>query len=260
MPNWPAVSLLDGIIGVDLHAVVGVPIHPYIGLIFLWHTPLFPQCNVLINDLPACSVGAMGYSVHIPQGIPVPPTPTNMTYWQRWKTNILMGIVLMMLTILANMTIALIGTFLPKQKSVDDFIKDVTGIDTRNSDKAWNGIVQQYSQFVKFWTWVKLLMPPIPYPGAQGSSAIGSPSVTVNGGPLSFAGPLLATSCSDLPIVPNANTIGFSNVLVGVSFAALLRAIAVSTAQRAIQTGLTAGVKAATAAPEERQATQTEHT
>ena len=29
-------------------------------------------------------------------------------------------------------------------------------------------------------------MPPLPYPGAQGSVAVGSPNVTVNGGALAF--------------------------------------------------------------------------
>jgi beta-phosphoglucomutase-like phosphatase (HAD superfamily) len=37
-------------------------------------------------------------------------------------------------------------------------------------------------------------------------------------------------------------TLGFSNVLVGVSFSAMLRCIAVSAAQNAIQAGVAAGV------------------
>jgi hypothetical protein len=81
-------------------------------------------------------------------------------------------------------------------------------------------------------------MPPIPYPGGQGAAAIGSPNVTVNGGPLAFAAPLMATSCSDLPIVPNAATIGFSNVMVGVSIADMVRALAVNAAQAAVSAGV----------------------
>jgi hypothetical protein len=81
-------------------------------------------------------------------------------------------------------------------------------------------------------------MPPLPYPGSQGSSAVGSPNVTVNGGPLGFVAPLVATSCSDIPVVPNAITIGFSNVLVGVTFADLARGIAVSTAQAVVAHGV----------------------
>jgi hypothetical protein len=67
---------------------------------------------------------------------------------------------------------------------------------------------------------------------------VGSPNVTVNGGPLAFVAPLVATSCSDIPIVPNAMTLGFSNVMVGVSFADMARAIAVNAAQGAVGVGV----------------------
>lgn len=83
MPLWPAAKFMDSVVGVDVHAVVGVPIHPYFGPIYLWSDPTFPKANVFINGMPACSVGAMGYFAHIPQGIPVPPTPTNIAYWTR---------------------------------------------------------------------------------------------------------------------------------------------------------------------------------
>jgi hypothetical protein len=239
---WPAAKLLDMVIGIDVHAVVGVPIHPYFGLIFLWHTPEFPMANVLINGMPACSVGAMGYSVHIPQGIPVPPTPTNAPYWKRYLTNILMGMVLMTLTIMANIASAMIAAFIPKPPSAEKFLQDVTGIDTTTTASTWQSIQTSFSSLTKWQTWVKLLMPPIPYPGAQGSTAVGSPNVTVNGGPLAFVAPLVATSCSDIPIVPNAMTLGFTNVMVGVSIADLVRGIAVSMAQAAVATGVSAGV------------------
>jgi hypothetical protein len=42
--------------------------------------------------------------------------------------------------------------------------------------------------------------------------------------------------------VPNAATLGFSNVMVGVSFAALIRGIAVHAAQGAVAAGVAAGV------------------
>jgi hypothetical protein len=52
----------------------------------------------------------------------------------------------------------------------------------------------------------------------------------------------MATSCSDLPIVPNAMPVGFSNVLVGVSISDMVRAIAVNAAQGAVSAGVSAGV------------------
>jgi hypothetical protein len=52
----------------------------------------------------------------------------------------------------------------------------------------------------------------------------------------------MGTSCSDLPIVPNAAPIGFSNVLVGVSPADMVRALAVNAAQAGVSTAVSAGV------------------
>lgn len=244
MPLWPAAKLMDSIIGIDVHAVApipGIPIHPYFGLVYLWHTPKFPSANVFINGMPACAVGAMGYSVHIPQGVPVPPTPTNSPYWKRYLTNIPMALTLMTLTILANIAIAGIASLIPKPNAAEGFLKDVTGIDTTSRATAWESIKGSFAAFTKWQTWVKLLMPPMPYPGAQGSTAVGSPNVTVNGGPLAFVAPLMATSCSDIPIVPNAMVLAFSNVLVGVTFAAMLRGIAVNAAQGVVSAGVQAG-------------------
>ncbi len=241
MPLWPAAKFMDNVIGVDVHAVApipGIPIHPYFGLIYLWSDPTFPSANVFINGMPACSVGAMGYSVHIPQGVPVPPTPTNCPYWKRYLTNIPMALTLMTLTILANIAIAGIASLIPKPNGAEGFLKDVTGIDTSSKQSTWESIKGSFSAFTKWQTWVKLLMPPIPYVGAQGSTAVGSPNVTVNGGPLAFVAPLVGTSCSDIPVVPNAMTLGFTNVMVGVSFAAIARGLAVNAAQGAVGLGV----------------------
>ncbi len=243
MPLWPAVKLMDMVIGIDVHAVApipGIPVHPYFGIIFLWYQPTFPSANVLINGMPACTVGAMGYSVHVPQGIPA--NPPNCPYWKRYLTNIPMALTLMGLTILANIAIAGIASLIPKPNGAESFLKDVTGIDTSSKAATWESIKGAFSAFTQWPTWVKLLMPPIPYCGSQGSTAVGSPNVTVNGGPLAFVAPLVATSCSDIPIVPNAMTLGFSNVMVGVSFAAIARGLAVNAAQGAVGAGVAAGV------------------
>jgi len=55
---------------------------------------------------------------------------------------------------------------------------------------------------------------------------------------LAFVAPLVATSCSDIPIVPNAMTLGFSNVMVSVSFADIARGLAVNAAQGAVGIGV----------------------
>jgi hypothetical protein len=239
MPNFPAAKMMTGIVGIDIHAVLGVPVHPYAGQTFLWMTPQFPTTDVLINSMPACCVGGMGISCHCPGGPPLPPTPTNAGYWKRYLTNIPMGLVLMALTLFANMAIAAISSLIPKPKAAEDFLKDVTGIDTSQEGAYWNAIKGNVQSFTKWQTWVKFLMPPVPWPGAQGSCAVGSPNVQVNGGSLAFCqAPLCATSCSDIPVVPNAMALGFSNVMVGVSIGDIIRGIAVHAAQSAVSHGV----------------------
>ncbi len=245
MPLFPAAKLMDTVLGVDVHAVAplpGIPVHPYFGPIYLWNSPKFPMGDVFINGMPAMSVGGMGYFFHVPQGIPVPPTPTNTPYWKRYLSNAAMGLVLMGLTTLANIAIAAIAAVIPKPKAAEDFIRDVTGIDTTSTATTLQSISTSFAAFTQWQTWAKLLMPPIPYPGAQGSTAVGSPNVTVNGGPLAFVSPLVSTSCSDIPVVPNAVTLGFTNVMVGVSIADMIRGIAVASAQGAVSAGLGAGM------------------
>ncbi len=248
---WPAVKMTDMVVGVDLHTILIPPApapipmvpHPYFGVIFLWMTPAFPKVDTLINGMPACTAGSMGYSVHIPQGVPVPPTMLNQAYWRRYLLNIPKQLMLVALTLFANMAIAGISSlFVKPDSAAGRFVKDVTGVDTSSWQGVWESVKGSFSAYTKWSTWAKLLMPPVPYPGGQGSSAIGSPNVTVNGGPLSFAAPLMGTSCSDLPIVPNAVTLGFSNVMVGVSLADMARALAVNAAQGAVSLAVQKGV------------------
>lgn len=247
---WPASKMTDMVIGLDFHAVLippGVPTpmvpHPYFGLIYLWMTPTFPKVNVLINGMPANTAGAMGYSVHIPMGLPLPPAAMNMAYWRRHLTNVPKALMLVALTLLANLAIAGIASrFVKPDSATGAFVKDVTGIDTSSWSGVWDSIKGSFAAYTQWSTWVKLLMPPLPYPGSQGSAAIGSPNVTVNGGPLAFVAPLMAASCSDLPFVPNAATVGFSNVMVGVSISAMVRALAVNAAQAAVSAAVQKGV------------------
>jgi hypothetical protein len=248
---WPASKMTDMVIGLDFHAVfippspVPIPMipHPYFGLIYLWSTPTFPKIDVLINGMPAFTSGGMGYSIHIPIGLPAPPSMMNLAYWRRYLTNIPKALMLVALTMMANLAIAGISAmFVKPDSAAGRFIKDVTGVDTSSWNGVWDSIKGSFAAYTQWSTWVKLLMPPIPYPGDQGSVAIGSPNVTVNGGPLAFVAPLMSTSCSDLPFVPNAAAIGFTNVMVGVSIADMVRALAVNAAQAGISAGVAAGV------------------
>jgi hypothetical protein len=252
---YPAVKMGDMVMGVDLHTVIIPPApapipmvpHPYIGSIFMWMTPKFPMADVLINSMPACAAGSMGYSAHIPMGLPAPPTMLNMGYWRRYLLNIPKSLVLVALTMLANLAIAGISSlFVSPTSETGKFIKDVTGVDTSSWSGAWTSIKTSFQSYTQWQTWAKLLMPPVPFPGGQGAAAIGSPNVTVNGGALAFAAPLMGTSCSDLPVVPNACVLGFSTVMVGVSMSQLIRALAVNTAKAGVSAAVNKGFDRAT--------------
>jgi hypothetical protein len=258
---FPAVKQGDMVLGVDAHTVLSltpipVPIpmvpHPYLGTIYLWMTPKFPTVNVLINGMPACTAGAMGYSAHIPMGLPAPPTMLNMLYWRRYLINVPKSLVLVALTLVANMAIAgITATFVPPSSPSGKFIKDVTGIDTSSWGAAWGTIKGNFTSYTQWQTWVKLLMPPIPYPGAQGSAAIGSFNVTVNGGALAFAGPLMGASCTELAFVPNSNPLGFSNVMVGVSIAQFVASMVKVGVSAAVATGFNRATSKDPASPED---------
>lgn len=247
MPNWPATKLLDPMLGLDYHAVSVPPApvvpmvpHPFFGALMIWLTPTFPKMDVFINGLPAAGVGALGLSMHIPSPLPSPPTMANLhSFFVKHFINVPKALGLALLTLFANLAIAAIAKHIPKMPpAVNSFVKDVTGIDTSTSASMWDSIKGSFASYTKWTTWVKLLIPPLPYPGSQGSTAVGSPNVTVNGGPLGFNAPLMAASCSDLQFVPNAALLGFSNVFVGVSLADMARGLAVNAAQAAVSAGV----------------------
>ncbi|MGD9201998.1 MAG: hypothetical protein PVI26_10570 [Chitinispirillia bacterium] len=85
MPIFPAVKGGDMMVGVDIHKVYGVPAHPYNGIITIHHTPKFPMCNVTVNSMPACTIGASSVTPHVPQGTPI--DPSNFLYGKKDRVN-----------------------------------------------------------------------------------------------------------------------------------------------------------------------------
>jgi hypothetical protein len=242
MANFPAATMMTPVLGLDFHKVIVPPPtpplpHVFIGPLFLWMTPKWPVLgNVLINLKPAACVGSMGFGPHIPMGAPSPEGATNTAYWKRWLMNAIMAIVLVIGTTLANMAIGFFASFLPKGSSSEAFLKKVTGIQASEKMSAWNVLKSNVQAHMNFTAWIKLLMPPMPYPVGHGSVALGSPGVRVNEGLLGFVCPLAAISCTEFPfiIAPNAMPLGFSNVMVGVSGAAILEQLTVGAAQRGV--------------------------
>ena len=188
--HLPAVKMTDMVIGMDFHTVL------------IRRAGADDAAPVLRRDLPVDDAGvpegqhadqrhagvrrraSMGYSVHIPQGAPIPPTMLNMAYWRRHLLNIPKALMLVALTLLANLAISGIASLFVKPGLRDRQVHQ--GRDRRRHLRAgaasWDTIKGSFAAYTKWSTWIKLLMPPIPYPGGQGSSAIGSPNVTVNGG------------------------------------------------------------------------------
>jgi len=255
MAHFPATTMGTAVLGLDFHKVIVPPPtpplpHAFIGPLFLWMTPKWPALgDVLINFKPAACVGSMGYGVHIPMGAPSPEGATNTAFWKRWIMNVVMAAVLVVAMTFANLAIAFLASFLPKGSASEGFLKKVTGIDASSKASAWESIKASLSAYKSYPAWIKLLMPPMPYPVGQGSVALGSPGVKANAGLVGFVCPLAAISCTEFPfiIAPNAVPLGFSNVLVGVSAGAILEQLAVGAAQRGVSGAVGYGVGKAAA-------------
>ena len=85
----------------------------------------------------------------------------------------------------------------------------------------------------------------LPLPIANASVAIASPTVTVCDTPLGLMIPMGAKSCSDIPVVPNAMVMGFTNVMTGMSIGDFLGALAWNMLRDGATHGFQAGLKAA---------------
>jgi RHS repeat-associated protein len=216
---FPAAKLGDMVIGLDIHKglipappspvpVPGPPLpYPYIGSLFLWLSPQWPSTNVFVNGMPAATVGTKGYSLHVP---PIPPhiltPPLQLLSWKWYLQNLLTVV------IATNFQI-IIGTV---RGMIDHAIKG------QKVPSAWQSYLSTIEGMHNWSTLFQALMPPAVLPIAEGNSAIGSPTVTVNGAPMAMVGPLFACSCSEIPIVPNAGVMGGGNVMVGITFTDLL--------------------------------------
>ena len=222
---FPAAKLGDAIIGMDFHTttmtvVPPVPCpmfpHPFIGTILLWHSPKWPMANVFINGVPALTVGAKSISAHLPLPPPAAPTPPPQITFKWWLTNVMTAGISAIFSMILNMIGSATGTLTPTARCPQSELPQPV-----ENQTDW----QKIQAVLPIQSWLQLfqmLLPPVVMPLAEASSSIGSPTVTVNGAPLAFVGPLTASSCSQIPLVPNANVMGFSNVMVGVTLKELV--------------------------------------
>lgn len=228
---FPAAKIGDGIIGADAHTIlvpappspspVPVPLvpHPYIGNIFLWWTPKFPSMNVFVNGMPALTVGAKSLSFHIPTppGVWWQKLPCAAKFFLAHYTTVALST---MFSLALNTAGAMTGTAVPTTRTPTSQMDPPPA----NPD-LWGALSQQINSF----NWgiiIKSLLPPVVLPIAEADINMGSPTVTVNGGPMAIVGPMFAASCSEIPIVPNASVLGYSNVMVGLTLKEILMQLA----------------------------------
>lgn len=221
---FPAAKLMSNVIGVDMHlgilpppAPAPVPgIYPYVGPVFLWLNPKFPACTVFVNGMPAAAVGSKGYSVHIPlpPHIAFPPKPP------LWKFILQhAGTTVISMGLNANLSMA--------QSAVSGAMAN------QSAAEILQGVADAGSGAMTWQSWASALIPTI-LPMAEGNLAYGSSTVTVQGAPIGLVGPMFGNSCTDIPVLPNASVLDFSNVMVGVTLADLLQQFAMSAVQAGI--------------------------
>ena len=165
--------------------------------------------------MPAVTVGAKSISCHFPTPPGVfwvrPPT-CFMKWFLTHVGTVALGTIFSTLTAAAG---AMLGVQVPTTRQP-------TGeLPPQDNGNFWQNVQAQLAS-MNWMTLFKSLLPPVILPVAEANISMGSPTVTVNGAPLAYIGPLTSGSCSDLPMVPNANTMGFSNVMVGITVKEML--------------------------------------
>ena len=180
---WPAAKMGDMVIGLDFHSVSIPPVpvvpmvpHPYFGAIFLWMTPGFPKVNTLINGMPACTSGAMGYSVHIPMGLPIPPSMLNMAYWRRYLLTYLRRLCWLRSRCWRTSPFpAFQPCSCPRIRRPESSSRMLPVL-TPLVGAAFGGRSKEVSLLTPVVHVDQTADAPVPYPGGQGSAAIGSPT------------------------------------------------------------------------------------
>lgn len=224
--TFPAAKMLDMVLGMDIHphlppppATVPVPIPA----MFAGPIVLNTQPTVLVNFMPSAGAGATALGFH-----PFPPL-----MWAPVPGGILRAALM-----------ALIGG--AAQAAAGLAVAAIAGVAGAPAAAAhpngfWSGFLSQPAAsaggdtpmwqrlmpaFGSPMSFISFLAQCLPLPMATAQTTIASPSVLAADSPMGMAMPMGGNSCSMIPIVPNANVLGFSNVLVGMSVSQLLGVIA----------------------------------
>lgn len=217
--TMPATKMLDVVMGMDNHTTLPAPV-PAPPIPLFPHTGMGPllldvRLSVLVNFMPAAGSGATAVGAHIP---PIPPPP--------WAPLPMMfrGII----------TAAIQALFMAPVAAAIEMVRGmVSGNKAGESGQGierMGGPGQTYLYYLKrcapkFSSPLEILRSLkslIPFPIFNASVAVASPSVQVGDTAQGMTMMPFCNSCSDIPCIPNAAALGFSNVLVGIDLKAML--------------------------------------
>ena len=263
--TFPATKLLDPIMGLDFHTTLPAPLVPPLPPIPFFPTPFMGpilidfKATVLINFLPAAGSGATALGFHMP---PLPWLWPPISH-RPLITAAIMALITAPFTAMLEMArgkmvalAAASGNPTFQRGFVADFIgsshvppADQTAQGTSYSpaggDQGSFSFTRLFPMFGSPGAFLGFLAGLLPLPIANASVAIASPTVTVCDTPLGLMIPMGAKSCSDIPVVPNAMVLGFSNVLTGMSIGDFLGALAWNMLKDGATAGFQAGLKGA---------------
>lgn len=253
--TFPAAKMLDMVLGLDNHTTLPAPIPPPAGP--LPPLPLFPapfagpillsvQPTVLVNFMPAAGSGAVAIGFHMPP-LPWPWPP--ITFGAILKSAIMAVVQAPFMALLelarGQLSGLAAGSTNPVLKS--GFVQGFLGQPPGGGGQGGSDITigRFFPMFGSPQAFLGFLAQCMPLPVANGQATIASPTVSACDSPMALAMPMGGNSCSEIPIVPNASVLGFSNVLTGMSLSQLLGVMAWNAVNAAAAHGLKKGSEAA---------------
>lgn len=216
--TMPATKMLDMMISADFHntgavpPAVPVPLFPFMGSgpMLLGFKP-----NVLINFLPAVGGGSIAVGMHVPPIPPPPLLPIPITF----RGLAVAGLNALLTTVVSSAIEAVRGMVTANKASENAGSVERVGGEGENNPHFFK---RMSDLLMTGDTAVSMMASMLPFPVFSGTIGIAAPTVQVGGIPAGLTSMPFALGCSDIPILPNAQVLGFSNVLVGVDLMSVL--------------------------------------
>ncbi len=237
--TMPATKMLDPIMGFDAHTTGPAPIpappipfHPFANI-----NPILldVRLNTLVNFRPAAGSGATSVGVHMPP-IPVPPWPPIPLTFRPMLVSALTALFLAPFSAAVEMVRGMV--------SANQATESPQAVQTVEDGSKPHWFFRTFPMFASPGNFIMFLVGLLPFPVANGSISIASPSVQWNDTPAGLAIMPFCNTCSDIPVVPNAMVMTFSNVMVGIDLAAILDQLFWNAVHGAVGYGVGRGLAA----------------